>query len=272
MGRKAENLVGKKFNHLTVIRRATEEEWPRGSGRHAKWLCKCDCGNYTFVQSSDLKNGGTKSCGCFAKETAAKLAYKLGKSRFDDLTNKQFGRLTVLKKSRQVGKKIYWLCKCQCGVIKEVQAGNLRSGHTRSCGCLKEWNNGNISSGEEKIISLLQKNKISFEREKTFPDLKKHGNNLRYDFYIPSKNAVIEYNGQGHYYLIPYFHKNEQGFKKRQEYDRHKISYCLSHDILIYCIPYWELDNINTIKDLFDNRFIAKNQWKNDIDWQKHKI
>ena len=55
-----ENLKGLKFNFLTPIAPAfkyKEREWV--------WLCKCDCGNETNVRISKLKNGTTKSCGCF---------------------------------------------------------------------------------------------------------------------------------------------------------------------------------------------------------------
>ena len=39
-----------------------------------------------------------------------------------------------------------------------------------------------MSSYEEKIISLLKKSKLKFEREKTFTDLK--NGRYRFDFYI----------------------------------------------------------------------------------------
>ena len=168
MGRPAEDLTGKKFNNLTVIRRATEEEWPRGAGKHAKWLCKCDCGNLRFVDSGDLKNGRAKSCGCKNREKAKELAYNLGKKNFNDLTGKKFGKLTVIKKSYQKDNKIFWECKCECGTITIVSASNLRSGHTKSCGCGRSWGQGRTSLGEEKIIKLLQQADISFERE-NFP-------------------------------------------------------------------------------------------------------
>ena len=271
MGRPAEDLTGKKFNYLTVIRRATEEEWPRGSGRHAKWLCKCDCGNTRFVDSSDLKNGSAISCGCKNREKAKELAYALGKKNFQDLTGQKFGKLTVIKKSHQKNNKIFWLCKCDCGTIKAIEAGNLRSGHTRSCGCLKQWGNGQTSKGEEKIISLLKEANISFEREKTLPDMKKHGNHLRFDFYLPDKKIALEFNGMAHYQQIDFFHKDKQEFQKRQEYDRYKIGYCLSHGITIYCIPYWELNNLHTAADLFNPRFRAASRWKNDQDWQRQQ-
>ena len=38
------DLTGKKFGRLTVIKR--DEDRIQPSGQHkARWLCKCDCGN-----------------------------------------------------------------------------------------------------------------------------------------------------------------------------------------------------------------------------------
>lgn len=31
----------------------------------------------------------------------------------------------------------YYLCKCDCGTVREVKASDLRRGVTESCGCLK---------------------------------------------------------------------------------------------------------------------------------------
>lgn len=58
---------------------------------------------------------------------------------FNDLTNKQFGRLTVLSKtSKRISKSIVWLCKCSCGKLKEINGAHLRTGNTLSCGCIKK--------------------------------------------------------------------------------------------------------------------------------------
>jgi hypothetical protein len=55
-----------------------------------------------------------------------------------DLTEKRFGRLTVIE---QAGSDKWgfalWMCKCDCGVIIIVNGGSLRSGCTKSCGCLQ---------------------------------------------------------------------------------------------------------------------------------------
>lgn len=56
--------------------------------------------------------------------------------RFQDLTGHKFDRLTVLSRDpSQI--TTYWLCQCDCGGLKTVRAGNLKSGEVRSCGCLQ---------------------------------------------------------------------------------------------------------------------------------------
>ena len=53
-----------------------------------------------------------------------------------DLTNKRFGRLLVLNRAPNKNGKVYWLCQCDCGNIKEISRSNLQSNHTKSCGCI----------------------------------------------------------------------------------------------------------------------------------------
>ena len=126
-----------------------------------------------------------------------------------------------------------------------------------------------MSKGEEKISHLLREKGISFEREKTFEDLR--GGKYRFDFFLPYKNVVVEINGNQHYEMISRFHKNKTEFYKAQERDRRKISYCLANKILIYCIPYWEIDGIKAVEDIFQNKFLARSKWKNDEDWKRHQ-
>lgn len=130
-----------------------------------------------------------------------------------------------------------------------------------------------MSKGEEKIISLLKKGGYKFEREKSFKDLKR--GLYRFDFYVHrarAKDCLVEFQGQQHYTHVSKFYSCRADFEKAKERDRRKISYCLAHDIPLYIIPYWELENLKTAKDLFSKKFLADSRWKNDIDWQKHKI
>lgn len=59
----AEDLSYQKFNKLTALYRVHDYVSPSGY-KKAQWMCLCDCGNYTIVPASQLKGGGTKSCGC----------------------------------------------------------------------------------------------------------------------------------------------------------------------------------------------------------------
>lgn len=129
-----------------------------------------------------------------------------------------------------------------------------------------------MSKGEEKIVALLQRGRYRFEREKRFSDLKK--GLYRFDFYVVGGRAVpclIELQGEQHYRFVSKFHSSRADFKTAQERDRRKISYCLSHSIPLYIIPYWELDNLHTATDLFNPRFRAKTRWKNDVDWHNYQ-
>lgn len=75
------NLTGLKFNRLTVVSRGPN----KGTG--AQWNCLCDCGNEVVLGTKKLKNGHTKSCGCFRKETSAKQG-KLNKLDIEDVEEK----------------------------------------------------------------------------------------------------------------------------------------------------------------------------------------
>lgn len=60
--------------------------------------------------------------------------------KFNDLTGKKFGKLTVSKLHGRTettgGTKFYlWLCKCDCGKDKVCRSNNLVSGRNVSCGC-----------------------------------------------------------------------------------------------------------------------------------------
>lgn len=68
-----ENLLGKTFNRFFVIIAAP----PVGKKQQTAWFCRCDCGNYKVVKSEELKNGGTKSCGCLLRETNSQNGRKM---------------------------------------------------------------------------------------------------------------------------------------------------------------------------------------------------
>lgn len=64
--------LGKKYGRLTVIGFARSE----GKRRGWSWIVKCDCGKQKIVSPPDVKNGKTRSCGCFHDERCAERAKK----------------------------------------------------------------------------------------------------------------------------------------------------------------------------------------------------
>lgn len=122
------DLTGQKFGRLTVIERM--ENTKHGS---ARWKCQCECGSFAAVITSNLTRGNTSSCGCLSKEQKSKPRKK---SIISELEGRRFGRWTVLGKSEKRGKRIFWLCRCECGNEKMVDGYSLLKGDSLSCGCL----------------------------------------------------------------------------------------------------------------------------------------
>ena len=61
---------------------------------------------------------------------------KLTKPR-NDLTNKKFGKLTVLSLANDRS-PYRWLCQCDCGNTKVIIGDNLKTNKTTSCGCVQK--------------------------------------------------------------------------------------------------------------------------------------
>lgn len=64
-------------------------------------------------------------------------------SKFIDLTGKRFGRYTVLYKIENqefTRSHIYYKCKCDCGITKNIRGTSLskKEHSTKSCGCLQK--------------------------------------------------------------------------------------------------------------------------------------
>lgn len=72
-----EDLTGKIFGRLTVIRRLPNAIDPSGQQKRV-WLCRCECGRETEVRAGNLKSGNTKSCVCLDMEQ--KITHGLSES------------------------------------------------------------------------------------------------------------------------------------------------------------------------------------------------
>lgn len=60
-------------------------------------------------------------------------------AKHQDIAGKAFGRLTAVeRRGRNPRGYAIWLCRCECGVEKELPSQNLLQGRTLSCGCLRK--------------------------------------------------------------------------------------------------------------------------------------
>lgn len=66
-----DDLTGKRFGKLTVIRRDFEKT---DASRQAFWWCICDCGEKVSVGRNGLKSGATCSCGCLKSKGEEKIS------------------------------------------------------------------------------------------------------------------------------------------------------------------------------------------------------
>lgn len=230
------NEIGNKYERLLVI-----EEAGRNKQGHVLWKCQCECGNIITVRGADLRNGHTKSCGCYQKDRTAEVSIK-------DLVGKTIGNFTVLESIRGVktgGSTHRWRCRCNLCGREDFIITTHEIHHQYSCGCTI------ISKGEHKITELLNSQNIKYETQKTFNSCKFiDSNNLaRFDFYLPSYNCLIEFDGRQHFKKGTGYYDNEEKFKLTQEHDNYKNQWCKEHNIPIIRIPYTHYDNI-AIQDL----------------------
>lgn len=154
--------------------------------------------------------------------------------------NGSLSPLNVIAGSR---KKAHWICNNG----HEWIAGIKNRTHNSGCPICSE------SRGEKAISFFLDKNSIIYEREKKFDNCK-HKRLLPFDFYLPTNNILIEYDGIQHYTPSEYFGGNKS-FDNLKTNDEIKNKFTKENNIPLLRIPYTEFNNIEDII----NNFIKSN-------------
>lgn len=107
-----------------------------------------------------------------------------------------------------------------------------------------------MSKGEAKIQQYLINKGIQHKLEHEFRGLKGDKGKLRFDFYLPSFNTCIEFDGAQHYDSVNTFDRgNIYKFEKRVSYDKRKEDFCSNKGIKLIRIKYYDIDNIDRILD-----------------------
>jgi very-short-patch-repair endonuclease len=194
------------------------------------------CGNEYYVRPNSFL-GGNRCPKC--KDLNRTKTDEQFKKEVFDLVGEEY---SVLGEYEGANKKIK-MRHNKCGYEWEVKPANFLQGSR--CPYCK------ASKGEEKIAKYLTKFGIKFETQKTFKDLKDKIL-LRFDFYIPNKNLLIEYDGIQHFEPVDFGGINneeivKENFKNQQIRDKMKNEYCKENGIKLLRIKYTDFKNIKKI-------------------------
>lgn len=147
------DITGKRYGMLTALHMHP----------NSIWGCICDCGNKVNASYQNLKNGNTKSCGCYRSRRMHSLRTQFTSN---DLTGQRYGRLIAVRPAEKTvfGTHTKWHCVCDCGNTVVVSSAHLRNGNTKSCKCLrrelrsaKMMTHGETSSIRGQMINGVRK-------------------------------------------------------------------------------------------------------------------
>lgn len=209
---------------------------------NAKTKLEYICNNHKdkgsqFITYNNLKNGfGCKYCGDERTINSKRLSFEEVKLIFANHDMELLEQQYINNH-----KPMAYICKHHPDIgIQYMSASNANKQYCPYCYIVK---------GENRIVDYFIKNNIVFESQKTFDGLVGVKNRkLRYDFYLPDYNILIEYQGEQHERPVEHFGGEEQ-FKTQIEHDKRKRIYAKLHNIDLLEIWYYDFNNIKTILD-----------------------
>lgn len=115
------DLTGQKYTYLKVLKRSPDHVTKSGQ-KKVMWNCECIlCGNIKDISAQSLKNGRTKSCGCY-QSYAGKL-------------NRNKRRCIICGKEFETppsNNKVTCLKKCQVEYARQRRTGRALSAETKN--------------------------------------------------------------------------------------------------------------------------------------------
>lgn len=104
------------------------------------------------------------------------------------------------------------------------------------------------SKGEKRIYNWRLKHNIIFEAQKSFCGLVgDNKGNLKYDFFLPDYNLLIEYQGNFHDNSIHNNFQSQEQYERQKKYDNLKREYANINKIDLLEIWYLDFNNIEEI-------------------------
>ena len=226
-------LTHEEFLNRMAVKKPNIEILGRYINCKTKVLCKCKVCGYewkTIPLTLNKEKHGCPSCSNVARKTHDSFVEEL-----KDINP------NIKIKSNFKNVKADVLCEC---VVCKHQWHSTGDALLRGRGCPKCCK----SKGETKIETFLTQNNINYVPQKTFQGLVGVKNGLlKFDFYLPTYNTAIEYQGQFHDGKTNGEIQTETELQIQQEHDNRKREYTQSHNINLLEIWYWDFDKIEDI-------------------------
>lgn len=206
-------------------------------GVHDKIKIICDKHGDSLSIIDDLLGGSIcKKC---AIENSKKIQ-STGTEKFIRLSIDKFGSdLFDYSKVDYINNRTKIILTCKKHNISFTQVPYQHLIGNISCPkCLKI-----VSIGEKIIRDILIKNNIKYIEQHSFKNCRNRYI-LKFDFYLPEFNTIIEYDGKQHF--IQGWNSFKE-FERTKQNDSIKTKYCLKNNIKLIRIPYTELKNIEKI-------------------------
>ena len=228
---KAKIIHGNKYDYSQVVY--------VNSLTNVKILCK-ECGNIFKQRPGDHinKKYGCPKCG---RKHVGKVLADLQKKTTEQFITEAielFGNTFDYSKVKYINNKtpVEIICK-KHGTFWQRPDPHLKD----LCGYPK----CNASGPEQIIINYLDNKRIEYRFQKTFKECRSV-KKLPFDFYVPSNNLLIEYQGEQYYKGMRF---DDFDLTYRQKCDKIKKDFALSNGFNFLEIPYWENKNIRNILD-----------------------
>lgn len=205
-----------------------------------KTLCICNyCNHQWYATPNKLKQG--RGCPMCANQTRSVLPLAEVKERLA----RRYPTIEIIGGYVNT----HTLADFKCSECSTVWKSSFQSIYFGNSGCPL----CNSTFGEYSIAVYLNNNNIKYERQFSFDGCKLK-NPLRFDFYLPDYNTVVEYQGEQHYYPVKFNAEwNDQELQRQFQYtqtrDDIKRNYCKEQGINMVEIPYWDKNNIEKYLD-----------------------
>lgn len=224
------------------------------------YLCKCLNCNYEFISTYYKLTSTKRGCACCSNSVVVAGVNSIA-DREPWMVNYFVDKEDAKKYMPSSKKSVKVKCP-DCNEEKCVLIEDLYKNHSIGCHC-----GDNVSFAEKFIFQLFKELEINFVWQASRTTFKWINNLIKYDFYLPDYNCIVEVHGQQHYKPS----KFKRTLEEEQQNDKQKKELALTNGISNYIVINCEnvlgnaiLNNIkrSSLLEFLNYRF-------EDINWSK---